>query len=273
MSHEQHHRTFDSAEVVAFIEREGEVFLPTFDEAADRIAAVADAAGVSVGRVLDVGCGPGVATCCLAQRFPEAQVLAADGAASMVARAAARAGERGVAERVEARQVELPSGLPELGTFDVVFASLVLHHLDEPVAAARGLAQRLRPGGVFAVIEQEVPPHLTFAGADLGDTAVWEQLDRAWSAGHGPSLDHRLVLAEAGLDVLVDEALTLRVEPPLDDATRDIADRHLARATRQAADQGLLDRAAVGGLIEAALAGADVGLVASRRLLIARPPR
>jgi SAM-dependent methyltransferase len=271
MPHDQHHRTFDSAEVVAFIEREGEVFLSTFEAAADRIAAVAAAAGTPVRRVLDVGCGPGVATCCLAQRFPRAHILAVDGAASMVARTRVRAAERGVAERVEARQVELPAGLPGLGTVDVVFASLVLHHVDEPVAAIRGLAQRLDPGGLLAVVEQEAPPHLTVGGADLGDAAMWDELDRAWSPGHGPRLDWALMVAEAGLgDVLVDELLELELEPRLDEAARDIARRHLARASALAADRGLIDLAEVEGLLADALARDDVGLSASRRLLLAR---
>jgi SAM-dependent methyltransferase len=271
MSHDRHHGTFDSAEAVAFIEREGKVFLSTFEAAADAIAAGAAAAGVSVRRILDVGCGPGVATCCLAERFPRAHIVAVDGARSMVARAAERAAEHGVADRVEARQVDVPADLPTLGTVDVVFASLVLHHLDEPVAALRAFAQRLGPSGLLALVEQEAPPHLTFAGVDVGEAAMWDRLDRAWSPGHGVPLDLRLVLAEAGLaDVLADEQLTLRVEPPLDDVTRDIARRHLARASTQAGALGLVDPVAIESGLADALARTDVGLAASRRLLIAR---
>ena len=69
---------------------------------ADRFAA----AGITVRRVIDLGCGPGVGTALLAEAFPSATVVAVDSSAAMLARAEARVARLG--RRVASRRAVGP---------------------------------------------------------------------------------------------------------------------------------------------------------------------
>src|SRR5690606_7902869 len=119
-----------------------------------------------VERVLDVGSGPGVMSCLLAETFPSAEVVAVDAGASLLDRVAARAGGRGLGGRVVTRQAELPDGLDDLGEADLVWSSHVLHHLGDQQQALTRLAARLRPGGLLALAEGGLP--MRFLPRDIG---------------------------------------------------------------------------------------------------------
>lgn len=111
------------------------------------VALLGDVAGR---RVLDYGCGHGMAAVVLARRG--AWVTAFDLSAWYVEEAAARAAANGVADRlacVQASGEQLPFAD---GAFDRVWGSAILHHLDMP-RAARELARVLRPGGVAVFCE------------------------------------------------------------------------------------------------------------------------
>ncbi|MCZ4493474.1 MAG: SAM-dependent methyltransferase, partial [Conexibacter sp.] len=82
-SHDGH---FDAERVAAALEVEGQL---ASGLAAEAIALCADwfaARGRTVQRVVDIGSGPGVDTARLAERFPSATVVAADGSTAMLAR-------------------------------------------------------------------------------------------------------------------------------------------------------------------------------------------
>jgi SAM-dependent methyltransferase len=66
------------------------------------------------GLILDVGSGPGVAACRFAQLLPGATVVAADGAAPLLALARERAERLGVGDQVATREVRLPEGIAGL---------------------------------------------------------------------------------------------------------------------------------------------------------------
>ncbi len=99
-------------------------------------------------RVMDFGCGVGLAIPHLLEAFPGSQVVGIDVSTESVR--IARERHRGC-ERV---QVSLP---PELdrGDFDLVYASGVFHHIaaDERPGAAKFIWDALRPGGVVVVAE------------------------------------------------------------------------------------------------------------------------
>jgi SAM-dependent methyltransferase len=99
-------------------------------------------------RVLDYGCGHGMAAVVLARRG--AVVTACDLSAGYVAEALARARANGVAVAgVQADGQRLPFGDE---SFDAVWGHAILHHLDVP-AAARELGRVLRPSGVAVLCE------------------------------------------------------------------------------------------------------------------------
>jgi ubiquinone/menaquinone biosynthesis C-methylase UbiE len=101
-------------------------------------------------RLLDLGCGPGSITLGLAEAVAPGEVVGVDLQPSQVAQAQALSAARGVKNvRFEVADVyRLP--FPD-GSFDAVFAHVVLMHLSEPVRALVEMRRVLRPGGFAGV--------------------------------------------------------------------------------------------------------------------------
>jgi SAM-dependent methyltransferase len=281
-----HHMPFDSPEAAAFAEGEAEALVGFATEGASVLADLCRRDGVRVRRVLDVGSGPGVGTCVLAERFGSAVVVAADGSAAMLERVAARADRLGMADRVEARLVELPGGLDEIGRFDIAWASMVLHHVGDQLEALRGIRRSLAPGGLFALVEGSDPLRVLPETVDLGRPGLWERLDRAWASwfsdlradltGSGTSPDHPAMMEEAGFELVANRALTLTLDAPLDPPARRFLREHLARTQVQlahhagAADLGTLDVLIDDDSHESIMRREDALLRGSRHLYVAR---
>jgi SAM-dependent methyltransferase len=268
---------FDSPEAAQRIEREGEVLLPLTGRVVDRVQRATTGAGRAVGRVLDLGCGPGVGSCLLAERFPEAVVIAADSAPAMLDGARQRATRLGLADRVEVRQVDLPDGMAGLGRFDLVWASMVVHHIGDEADVIRRIRDLVEPVGAFALVERAGPIRLLADDAELGRPGLWERLDAAWEAWFGQmraelpgateSRGYPAMLRAAGFTVEVDEEVAVEQEPPLDDAARAFVHEQFARAQQQLADHA--DPADLEALQPAVDAG---GFRARRQLLVGRAP-
>jgi ubiquinone/menaquinone biosynthesis C-methylase UbiE len=119
---------------------------------ADRLAEVLALDGH--GRLLDVGCGPGVVTLTLAPLFDEAVGVDAD--AGMLAEAARRAVAAGIANVrwVRARAEELPAGLD---SYRVATFAQSFHWMDRARVAAIIFAM-LEPGGAFVHVSDVKEP-------------------------------------------------------------------------------------------------------------------
>lgn len=100
------------------------------------------------GRAVDLGCGTGVHTALLADRY--ADVLAVDvcePALEVARRTRARAAVR--YQRRDMRDVRPATD----GTFDLVFSAFALHEVDDLDAALRGVRALVRPGGRVLLLD------------------------------------------------------------------------------------------------------------------------
>lgn len=275
---------FDWDAMAAFAEADAEVLTPFLDEAMSALAGAASQGELDVRRILDIGSGPGVSTCRLVQQFDGATAIAADGSAEMLARAAARAARLGLADRVSTRVIDLPDGLDDLGSAELVWASMVLHHVGDEAGALRRLRARLDAGGLLALVEFGDPLRVLPPGA--GELGQWERLEaagavwmremRAGLPGAAVSEDYPDMLAGAGFEVLVDRQVDVHLDPPLDDRARQVAVNYLERMRRHVdpyadpADLALLDRLIDPDGPEGVLHRPDALLHVSRHLYVAR---
>ncbi|MEX2111910.1 MAG: class I SAM-dependent methyltransferase [Pirellulales bacterium] len=99
--------------------------------------------------IADLGCGPGYTSRMLAEVFPTARVLGIDSSPQFVAIA-----ERSPAERVCYAVADVAQSLPS-GPFDVIYCRYLLTHLTEPLAAIARWSERLRPGGLLCIEEND----------------------------------------------------------------------------------------------------------------------
>jgi 2-polyprenyl-3-methyl-5-hydroxy-6-metoxy-1,4-benzoquinol methylase len=98
-------------------------------------------------RVLDAGCGTGNVAVAIAHRYPEVQVVGIDLSDASLAAARGQAERLGVGDNLTLRRLAIED-VGALGErFDYVVASGVLHHLADPEAGLRALADVLTPTG------------------------------------------------------------------------------------------------------------------------------
>lgn len=138
-------------------------------EVVQRLLERLDYVRLSPESVLNLGCGTGLATAALRQRYPKAQQVVMDMAPSWVASA----------RRSASRWRRLPGvagglrGLPFANdSFDLIFSSLALHRCDDLPALAREMQRVLTPGGLVMFA--------TFGPDTLCELrAAWQTVDAA----------------------------------------------------------------------------------------------
>ncbi|MFI1386571.1 class I SAM-dependent methyltransferase [Embleya sp. NPDC020886] len=219
----------------SYLEREAELHAPFLEQAATRLRDLAlhgDHTLARVDRILDLGGGPGIASCLLARYFPNADVVAGAPSPTLLARAGARARREGLGHRVRTHRVDLPADLPALGSADVVWAGDVVHHLGDQQAALDALARVLRTGGVIAVAERSLAPRFLPRDIGIGRPGLQARLDAAhedWFAELRASLpgaraeveDWPAMLARAGLVPTGSHSFLIDLPSPLDAAPRE----------------------------------------------------
>ena len=182
--------------------------------ALDLVAEAAALATPGASAVLDVGCGAGNYTLKLLQRLPGLDCTLLDLSRPMLDRAAARVADAGGANVTTVQADVREAGFPD-GSFDVILAAAVLHHLRTDAewdAVFAAFARWLRPGGsvwivdmvtqtdpaVNAMMRQRWGDYLAdqggtdyrekvFAYVEREDTPrpLMEQIDRLRAAGFG----------------------------------------------------------------------------------------
>lgn len=105
-------------------------------------------------RLLDAGCGTGASTAALLAAAPEAEIVALDASAGMLAQAKAKDWPSSV--RFVHSRVEDLAEAGVTGPFDGIFAAYLLRNLADPAATLREFGTLLRPGGTLAIHEYSV---------------------------------------------------------------------------------------------------------------------
>ncbi len=171
---------------------------------ADAAHAAWKLAGIGLGsRVLDVGCGPGYASCDLAELVgPHGAVVGLDESPGFITRVAEQAAARGLSQlRGQVADVQALEGLAD---FDVAYARWVLCFVPRPEAVVAGVARALRPGGRFVIHDYFNYTTMTMAPRRASHDKAVAATAASWKArGGDPDIAGRLprLLAEVGLRV------------------------------------------------------------------------
>ncbi|MET9428263.1 class I SAM-dependent methyltransferase [Streptomyces sp. NPDC003036] len=266
MSPHHHHDTdtatdIDWNEMLPLLERGAELQTPLYRQAAAWLGELAPPTGVR--RVLDVGSGPGVLSCLLAEAFPYAEVVAVDATPELLERARDRAAGLGLT-RVTTLHAQLPDDIAALGPADLIWAAGSLHHLGDQRAAVADLAGLLRPGGVLAVAEsglagRHLPQHTGIGRPGL--EARMEAAHADWFAEMRAALpgakeevdDWRALLAGAGLTPSGTRSFLHDVPAPVTDPVREYVLAHFTRHRHTLGERlSPEDRAALDRLLDPA---------------------
>jgi 2-polyprenyl-3-methyl-5-hydroxy-6-metoxy-1,4-benzoquinol methylase len=108
--------------------------------------------------VLDVGCGSGRALNLMARKFPNSRFLGYDFLEESIARARAEAQEHGTTNvRFEVKDV---ASLDETAAYDLITTFDAVHDQAKPAKVLRGIADALRPDGVYLMQDIAGSSHL-----------------------------------------------------------------------------------------------------------------
>ncbi|MFD9498111.1 class I SAM-dependent methyltransferase [Streptomyces sp. NPDC060035] len=237
---------FDWDVVGPWLEEEAELSSTQYEAAARWIAALPEAPQVR--RVLDIGSGPGVISCLLAEVFPGAEVVAVDGTPALLERTRARAARHGVGERVRTVHAELPKDLGKLDEADLIWAGNALHHIGDQRGLLAGFAGLLRPGGTVALLEgglaaRQLPRDIGFGrpGLEARLEAISADRFEEMRAGLPDATreieDWSALFAAVGLEPQGTRSFLLDLPAPISGIARDRAVVEFARKREAFADR------------------------------------
>ncbi len=258
---------------------------PYLDEAVSVLQSLVRSGPEALRHVVDLGCGPGVATTTLAQAFPNAAILALDRAPALLTQVRARADRLGVGHRVTTQPTDLEAGVGALPAIDLAWAGMVLHHLADPGRLLRELHGLLVPGGLMAITEfgpptRTLPEDLGFGAPGFGGRYA-EALAAAIDA-HLPVgamyTDWPQALRAAGFEMVEHRTILVDLPAPLAEPARRWVSQGLQRsATTMRERLSADDQATLAILTDPAdrrcvMLRADVEVHVGRSLYVARKP-
>lgn len=234
-----------------------------------------------VRHVIDVGAGPGVIAASLAGHAAHARITALDSSPQMLARASARAAaDRKLAGRVNTVVASLDDDLPALPKAEVIWASMVLHHVADPLATLQRLYHHIVPGGVLVTVEFAGPPAVLPPDDPMLLDGAWTRLEAAAAGvirqrlGLDPwTLDWPSLLARAGFTDTTDRTRASFHDAPLHADGRRWISKHINRGLSMVGDKiRPNDIAPLQELADTAAFRRDLFVRAERRVLISRRP-
>ena len=149
----------DADEVEAYTSAAAQAHLDAIDNTlVDQVLSL----GITSGRLLDVGTGPGGIPLKIARRLAGIRTVGIDYSRNMILAAQRAAAEQGLADRL-AFLVGDANRLPfSEATFDVVLSNSVLHHLANPLGLLNEMARVARPDGIVLLRDLRRPSRLAF---------------------------------------------------------------------------------------------------------------
>lgn len=295
-NHSPHHPTachghgaaFQSEWMADVLEAEGELSAGITSQAIALCADQLDGNMASIQGVVDLGCGPGVATSQLAQSFGGAMVVGVDDSDVMLRRAKSRAKAQGVTAQAQFRNLDLNDDLTTLGSFDLVWAALALHHAKDEQDALNNFAALLSPQGLLCLLER-ADPMVVRPSTEFGQPGIWDRVEAArvaWSQRTVGSLpgesrvdSYAAMFQRAGLELLDERVISHSRTTPAQKVPSPLIQRYLGNALRNLRD--LLAPADVKALAHANdqmsdkhaadMVWGDILVTSSRSLFIARP--
>jgi SAM-dependent methyltransferase len=207
-------------------------------------------------------------------------VTAIDSSEPLLDRVRRRATDAGIGDRVVTLVGELDHALPGTEAADLVWASMVRHHVADPGATLERLRDRLVPGGVLVMVEFGNAPTILGRDNQLVIDGTWTRFQTAAAAslterlGFEPvSIDWPAALSGAGFGGITDEGLQAVHSAPLSAIARAWLVKHLRRGIEMATDRlDARDLATLSSLADEAPRRDDLTVVAERRVLTARRP-
>lgn len=138
----------------------------------------------ALGRVVDLGCGPGSFTRAVLARRRGSAVTAVDHDPLMLALARASLGGRAAVLDADLGAPHWPAALP--GPVDAVVACAVLHMVDasDYAAAVTTIASALRPGGLFVDVDEVPLPPSSGRLAEVVAQVRQQHLEARAAEGH-----------------------------------------------------------------------------------------
>lgn len=117
-------------------------------------------------RVLDIGCGGGIAITSMAKHYPQSQYEGCDIHSYSIERANSNARELGVHDKVKFTI----SGGDDFGEkqYDVITTFDVIHDSINPKGLLKGIKKALRPGGIYLMVEMKIGDNLEDNIGDWG---------------------------------------------------------------------------------------------------------
>lgn len=206
----------------------------------------------SPSRIVDIGSGPGVAAVRFATEFPGAKVTAIDGSAGLLERACQRAERAGVAARFATMTIDLSSADSDaaltvaVAGADLVWVSMVLHHLPNSAHVLSVVRAAMAPGGMLIVAEFGSPLRVLPADTEVEPAGLFGRIDRATAhslaehVGGGHTHTHADwpgLLTEAGFSNLGTRESVFSVDAPLEPIHREWVLAHLRRVRMMASER------------------------------------
>jgi len=243
VSHRENHAPHLSPGFADHLDLEAAISGSMTEEALNAATAALDAEPT---RIVDLGAGTGAGTLALAERFPSAHVDSLDISTDLLSKLDKAATSAGVTDRVDTHLVDLDGDWSRVvpPQVDLIWASMSLHHVQNPDQVLRRAFTALRPGGALVVSEMTgalsyEPEDLNSGVAGLGGRVI----AALHAAGYPATADWSRELADAGFTSVRRHEHTVTVVGEDADGARYLRGQLQAWEDRLAADLTQTERA------------------------------